>query len=485
MEKKNVVWKNASILVGMVLLFLGVCVFTNITMSEYPEPAWLYLLSAAATVGAVYVAYELILCFWYWNIDVTWKKLMVWVGVFSGGVVYYTILCDFYTYSSLWERIFYDGCNLILYPVLLMLIGKMKQSKKNKMAGILAIVLFDAVSIFFSYEWGGVFLEQMALIRIAALYAAYKKNDCRDRYKKERLKCMGIYACFWFVIVGVIEYLTSSIGEHAFFLQKKDYFLQFLSQIKMFGKAELTGEFYCLREEVLCQPQDPVQTCLYFGGWIPTVIYILVFVLFLVSMYRCLGRKYRIYKEFYPVYVAAFVHLLTRFVAGMMNSFLLIRFSGTLPFSGKGYIFDMAATVICFLSFCENLYLKNTLFPAEDYKVRSLEEYDANAGAKGVYTFEEMDDNHRFMNEDKKEVVTAEPWLVVKMDDSYTLYKIPEAKEIFMVKVIGENEVMPFADEELITYLMKKYNMKNVNETLWDNCLYTDIDEEDEDDEEE
>lgn len=274
----------------------------------------------------------------------------------------------------------YDVLVIVAFPSLCILLEKILTGNASMKRRLLVSAVILAANLWGSWyfrELPGAYLAEMGMLNVVTVSGMVFSLETEEGRKGNKIAVCIFYGLWW---LGLLAAQAGPGRTFTSYMYGGDWSGRTYAVGQLVDNAVFFRQAPVFRnwkevESLLLHSRNPVHSLLYYFGWFWLEMYGGLLILFLVLMYRFLGRRYRKYKRCYPIYQAAFANLLFRCVLGALYSFSAAAFPIALPFHGT-----VALTMD---SVCFGLLLYSELFENRNIRDRSELTGPEGAGMSG------------------------------------------------------------------------------------------------------
>lgn len=331
---------------------------------------------------------------YYWEAD--WKnQLNVFITI--GILLFFPILNGIYWRDGIVLSIFKLSV-VVIFPLMMVVFGMiLKQENssgiRNKIAIIIFLFTIDGI-LFFGNDYIVEF-SIFCIIMVLGLFIRTKKEQ--KEYTNRMLVLNSLVYIICVVVTAVIcNFNTNFVNP----FWEKEYIYELIENAKSWGQINWQGENAYLVDALLFESKDIIHSLFFYFGKVPVLLYLLSLLIFLMILYKCLGRKYRFCKEYYPVYLAAYISIVIQTIMGVLYSFGIVYYETTLPFIGEvESVLNTMCVVLLLHSEYENFKIERFLTDIKDEKMKAddnaVQQYVKQCMEDDLFEWEEDDDEEK------------------------------------------------------------------------------------------
>lgn len=225
---------------------------------------------------------------------------------------------------------------ILLFPAVMLILKKtLGKSNKNKLAAACVVISMTMLGFLLFYKLGNAWLVNMAVLNTIAvcMLLQYMNQSSKLRIGGKCVLTSILYAVFW----GFLLLINSEVEQ--------------TSVLEAIGNSISRT------------------------GWKSVLFCLCGFILFLLLAYQCLGRKYRMYKTFYLVYVIAFSGMVLRAVYEFLWHCGWRNTPENANLGNLVFIMDSFCLALLIYSECENCSLNRTRKIIDKMQFKKVSEF--------------------------------------------------------------------------------------------------------------
>lgn len=206
---------------------------------------------------------------------------------------------------------------------------------------IAAVTLFNAALF---WQQTALFFLWLACLHIAAVSAAlFFTVGLKQRYAAG---WSLLYILLWGLVVS-FHRGNRSMQDWLLPLgwrQRKYVIQELIQNARFWGRSQATEHTFALLKDSI----HPIQSLLFYGGWLPVVVYLITLAFLVLEIFRCLTAPKVCKRYDFCILVTAAANLLLRTVLGLFAEFGVLPLRVGLPFSTElGFQMDtMSLTLL-------------------------------------------------------------------------------------------------------------------------------------------
>lgn len=241
------------------------------------------------------------------------------------------------------KKYVYDVLAVIIFPLwTTFIIRKMKESEFTASAifsGIMQILALTLIGFLLYMRRSNIWLTEMAFLNVVTLILAVRGYAWKNIRKKGNAVALLIaYTLFWIGLISIFYHSGQSVAGFMGFTDTIQVTSYFTNVQKIAEKASFVGQSSALLNDpyVISFMKDShylIPSILFYGGWLPTILLMLVEVIFIVALAGVLVQA-REHDGRDIMLDMIWIGLLIRMVTGFLYSFgvpipILLPFAGT------------------------------------------------------------------------------------------------------------------------------------------------------------
>lgn len=241
------------------------------------------------------------------------------------------------------KKYVYDVMAVIIFPLwTTFIIRKMKESEFTASAvvsGIMQILALTLIGFLLYMGRSNIWLIEMAVLNVITLILAVRGYAWKNiRKKGNALALLIMYALFWITLISIFHHSGQSVAGFMGFTDTTRATSYFTNVHKIAENASFVGQSGTLLNDpyVISFMKDShylIPGALFYGGWLPTILLILVEVIFIVVLAGVLVQA-REYDGRDIMLETIWIGFLIRVVTGFLYAFgvpvpILLPFAGT------------------------------------------------------------------------------------------------------------------------------------------------------------
>ena len=492
----------------MWLGFIWLHTFIRITNFSYSKGNMGYLWAALYVIGMTFL--------WFWcllDIDIDLledlcepnhliNRTMIIVAGLAGLMLILiaveawsydlTILSEKHINIWIWsidKKDIYDLVVMVIFPLMTSLVFRgMSHDQfraRSVFSGSIQITVLTVMNFMLFMVLHNVWLVEMAVINAITIAGAIRKYVWPVVRKKwNAIGFVGLYTLLWMFLLGRFYY-TGETATH--YLYGGDYSEQITNIQMLVTQADFVGTSDALStnsaiHEYLVDNSNYIHSIIYYGGWLPTIIFLVFLIVFLVLIRKMLGRRNRLVHRHQLLFEAAFWIIALRIIIGIPHSFGLIPIPIGLPFGGdRSIVFDTVAFGFLLICAFENRKIDEAealvLVQAEDVFGDILEDIDSMSSIRVIdaITEEDYTEEDGLLFDECDEVIVKASNVSILCKAKWYVY---EEHKLIALKLDNENImfVLEFFDtnkrwaevdnQELCEAILEMYRSDNAPDCL-------------------
>lgn len=241
------------------------------------------------------------------------------------------------------KKYVYDVLAVIIFPLwTTFIIRKMKESEFTANAifsGIMQILALTLIGFLLYMRRSNIWLTEMAFLNVVTLILAVRGYAWKNIRKKGNAVALLIaYTLFWIGLISIFYHSGQSVAGFMGFTDTIQVTSYFTNVQKIAEKASFVGQSSALLNDpyVISFMKDShylIPSILFYGGWLPTILLMLVEVIFIVVLAGLLVQA-REHDGRDIMLDVIWIGFLIRVVTGFLYSFgmpipILLPFAGT------------------------------------------------------------------------------------------------------------------------------------------------------------
>lgn len=478
---KKITDRKAS--VAAIIMWLGLIwlhTFIRMTNYSYSKGTMEYLWTVLYIIGMTFL--------WFWCLldDSTGllddifepsrsiNRSMILVAVLAG-LMLTAVAVEFWSYDftilgereiDLWvwsidKKDIYDIVVMVVFPLMTSLVFRGmaldRFRTRSVISGSIQIAVLTIMNFLIFMVLHNVWVVEMAAINVLTIAGAIRKYAWPVVRKKwNAAGFSGLYALLWGFLLSRFYYSGESAVQY---LYGGDYSERVANIRVLVQQAGFVGTSDALRAnstvyEYLADHSDYIHSILYYGGWLPTIIFLAFLIMFLVLTWKMVGRRNRVEHRHQLIFDAAFWTIALRIIIGIPYSFGLLPIPIGLPFGGdRSIIFDTIAFGLLLICAFENRRIDETkalvLVQAADVLGRTSDAPDrmSSVSVTDAFTEEEYVEQDDWLLDEDDEVVVKSADVSISCRAHWYEYK---GRKFIALKVDDENKllVLEFLDTD-------------------------------------
>ena len=241
------------------------------------------------------------------------------------------------------KKYVYDVLAVIIFPLwTTFIIRKMKESEftaSTVFSGIMQILGLTLIGFLLYMERSNIWLIEMAVLNVITMILDVRRYAWKNiRKKGNAVALLIIYVLFWIALISIFYHSGQSVAGFMGFTDTTQATSYFTNVHKIAENASLIGQSSTLLNDsyVISFMKDShylIPSVLFYAGWLPTILLMLVEVIFIVALAGVLVQA-REHDGRDIMLDIIWIGFLIRVVTGFLYSFgvpvpILLPFAGT------------------------------------------------------------------------------------------------------------------------------------------------------------